>query len=231
MAQKRQFSLEASKMLKRKSSEIFRTLPKVPTTQYLEPAELTRDILYSGYRPVGYPVRENPLFKEAGWKQHPKRLRNDSSEMERSARGNIEHNAMAGPHGNGGIGSGGVNGTWRYNPRIPSKLLPFNLWSSSSMAMEYHSEWIAVPRTVVNKLRPFDVPPIPVAPEIQTGIANGSTIATTKSSAPSPNTLQLQPRLSPARKRSKSTDRITADKKLSKQVDQFISYLREKDRG
>ncbi|SCU79975.1 LADA_0B04346g1_1 [Lachancea dasiensis] len=224
MAQNRQFSLEASKMLKRKSSELFRSLPKVPTTQYLEPAELTRDILYSGYRPVIYPVRENPLFKKAGRTSH----NNQNDGEHRPSKSAAEQNAMAGPHGNGGIGSGGVNGTWRYNPRIPSKLLPFNLWSSTSMAMEYHSEWIGVPRVVVNKLRPFEVPLAPAVPELSRNRTKSvDTTAQVGSATPA-----LQSRATtPLRRKPKSSERNTADKKLSKQVDQFISYLREKDRG
>lgn len=54
----------SSKILKNAHFYDFRSLPKVPTTQYLEARELTRDILYSGYRPVMYPVKENPLFRD-----------------------------------------------------------------------------------------------------------------------------------------------------------------------
>ncbi|KAM3162076.1 Protein SUE1, mitochondrial [Lachancea thermotolerans] len=229
MAHKRQFSLEASKMLKRKSSEIFRSLPKVPTTQYLEPAELTRDILYSGYRPVIYPVKENPLFKEAGWKTQ--RLRGErgarkSSTVPQSS----EMNAMAGPLGTGGIGSGGVNGTWRYNPRIPSKLLPYNLWSCTSMAMEYHPEWLAVPRTVVNKLRPFESPHRPVAERSTDCKAGSSPTVTAAAVAPAMALPATGARAkAPARKRKPAEH--GEDNKLSKQVGEFINYLREKDRG
>ncbi|SCU94939.1 LAME_0F10022g1_1 [Lachancea meyersii CBS 8951] len=211
MAQNRKFSLEASRMLKRKSSELFRSLPKVPTTQYLEPSELTCDILYSGYRPVGYPVRETPL----GHRKLPTpSLRGTPSEL---AAISSAPASMAGVSGNGGIGSGGVNGTWRYNPRIPSKLLPFNLWTSSSMAMECYPEWTAVPRNVVHRLRPFEPlkPLKPVAP-----VASASALKKSRS-------LQQQ---AAQQTRSVANAKTMADKKLSRQVDQFISYLREKDR-
>ena len=209
-------------MLKRRSSDIFRSLPKVPTTQYLEPAELTRDILYSGYRPVIYPVKENPLFKETGWKTQ--RLREEpGSDTALTAAKESSKNAMAGPQGTGGIGSGGVNGTWRYNPRIPSKLLPFSLWSSTSMAMEYHPEWLAVPRTVVNKLRPFNSPERP-------DNAGGDSEATSASDTPAVQAAQAAQAKQHARKR-KSSSEGSQDRKLSKQVGQFINYLREKDRG
>ncbi|CUS21860.1 LAQU0S04e02454g1_1 [Lachancea quebecensis] len=229
MAHKRQFSLEASKMLKRKSSEIFRSLPKVPTTQYLEPAELTRDILYSGYRPVIYPVKENPLFKEAGWKTQ--RLRSEHGVGKRSTVSKSgETGAMAGPLGTGGIGSGGVNGTWRYNPRIPSKLLPYNLWSCTSMAMEYHPEWLAVPRTVVNKLRPFESPHKPVA-EKKADCKVGS-LPTVAAAAPTAaTTLTATGASAKASARKRKSAEHGEDSKLSKQVGEFINYLREKDRG
>lgn len=139
---------------KRKScaSDIFRSLPRVPTTQFLESRELTRDILFSGYRPVMYPVKENPLFKERRRngelteEQHCE-LRQDAEE---------EHMVMAGPRGCGGIASGGVNGTWRNGVRMPTKLLPYSWWSTTSMGMEFFPEWEGVPRHVVRKLRPFD---------------------------------------------------------------------------
>ncbi|SCU83907.1 LAFA_0D06656g1_1 [Lachancea sp. 'fantastica'] len=201
MAQKRKFSLEASRMLKRKSSELFRSLPKVPTTQYLEHSELTCDILYSGYRPVVYPVRETPL----GHRNVPAgKLRKTPSEFLSSSSG-ISASSMAGVSGSGGIGSGGVNGTWRHNPRIPSRLLPYNLWSSSSMAMEYYPEWLGVPRSVVYGLRPFE------RPQLQER-RKGAVAA------------------EPAKARSSVTGaKFRRSDKLSRQVDQFMRYLREKD--
>lgn len=59
----RRFST-SSRVWRRKSvtDDLFRTLPRVPTTRFLETQRLSSDILFSGYRPVMYPVRENPLF-------------------------------------------------------------------------------------------------------------------------------------------------------------------------
>ncbi|SJM85136.1 related to protein SUE1, mitochondrial [Zygosaccharomyces bailii] len=151
---KRLFSTVPVHSFKRKScsSDIFRSLPRVPTTQFLESRELTRDILFSGYRPVMYPVKENPLFKERRrngelTEQQSGELRQDSEK---------EYMIMAGPRGCGGIASGGVNGTWRNGARMPSKLLPYNWWSTTSMGMEFFPEWEGVPRHVMRKLRPFD---------------------------------------------------------------------------
>lgn len=53
----------------RHHSTPFRHFPKVPSTQYLEANELSRDIFYSGYRPVMYPLRENPLFFRSKYPQ------------------------------------------------------------------------------------------------------------------------------------------------------------------
>lgn len=163
---KRLFSTATVSGFKRRScsSDIFRSLPRVPTTQFLESRELTRDILFSGYRPVMYPVKENPLFKE--------RRRNGelTEEMEsyynsglRHGKGNQgmekeegEYSVLAGPRGCGGIASGGVSGTWRNSAKLPSKLLPYTWWSTTSMGMEFFPEWEGVPRHVVRKLKPFD---------------------------------------------------------------------------
>lgn len=59
----RRFST-SSRLCRRKNSvdDVFRSLPRVPTTRFLESQRLSSDILFSGYRPVMYPVRENPLF-------------------------------------------------------------------------------------------------------------------------------------------------------------------------
>ena len=32
-------------------------------TRYLETKQLSKEILFAGYKPIMYPVRENPLFK------------------------------------------------------------------------------------------------------------------------------------------------------------------------
>lgn len=158
MMSRRSFSTTCKRLFKRKTphNDIFRTLPRVPTTQFLESRELTRDILFSGYRPIMYPVKENPLFGD--------RSRNGAIvssvagatvEKNRPA-SEQEYTVMSGPRGCGGIMSGGVNGTWRYGPRLPNKLLPYDMWSTSTMGMEYFPEWINVPRQVVRKLKPFD---------------------------------------------------------------------------
>lgn len=155
----RRFSTSAGLWFKRKSThgDVFRALPKVPTTQFLESRELTRDILFSGYRPVMYPVKENPLFggrtRSSGTVLH-ENVGSGSSERESGVEEQFD--VMSGPQGCGGIGSGGVNGTWRYGPRVPNKLVPYDLWSTTTMGMEYFPEWMNVPRQVVRKLRPFD---------------------------------------------------------------------------
>ncbi|QLQ79886.1 hypothetical protein HG537_0C05340 [Torulaspora globosa] len=155
----RKFSMSSKSYFKRKSThgDVFRALPKVPTTQFLESRELTRDILFSGYRPVTYPVRENPLF--SGRVRGGEALIGEQVGRESSVEDEIEKpefTVMSGPRGCGGIKSGGVNGTWRYGPRVPNKLVPYDLWSTTTMGMEYFPEWINVPRHVVRKLRPFD---------------------------------------------------------------------------
>lgn len=214
MSQFRHFSSTSRRLLKKKAGEIFRTLPKVPTTQFLEPRELTRDILFSGYRPIIYPVRENPLFKEAGLRER-RRAQQAGGEQNKTSAQEPVPNSMAGPRGTGGVSSGGVNGTWRYNPRIPSKLLPYNLWSATSMAMEYHPEWLGVPRAVVSKLRPFDTPAAAAtlnAPQRTSG-SLGDALANKQK----------------AQIRKRRTSERFSDKKLAKEVEQFTRYLREKD--
>ncbi|AET37479.1 Sue1p Ecym_1233 [Eremothecium cymbalariae DBVPG len=52
-------------MVKGKPLEILRHLPRVPTTQYLSLEELRTDIFFSGYRPMVYPVKQNPLFRSS----------------------------------------------------------------------------------------------------------------------------------------------------------------------
>lgn len=167
MLSKRLFSTTTIKSFKRKccSNDIFRSLPRVPTTQFLESRELTRDILFSGYRPIMYPVKENPLFKE---RRRNGELTNDEvriyDKSELLQRGvqreevgrEEEHSVIAGPRGCGGIASGGASGTWRNGARLPSKLLPYSWWSTTSMGMEFFPEWEGVPRRVVRELRPFD---------------------------------------------------------------------------
>lgn len=142
---------------------MYRQLPRVPTTRFIPQQELTSDILFSGYRPIVSPVRENPLF-QAKVKELSEEQNNASSSMLGARVGGKEveakkpeHSFMAGPNGTGGILSGGVNGTWRYNPRIPNKLLQSALWSSSAMGMEYYPEWKDVPNKVSSGLKPFQL--------------------------------------------------------------------------
>ncbi|CAI4840179.1 BAK_1a_G0056240.mRNA.1.CDS.1 [Saccharomyces cerevisiae] len=148
----------SSKILKNAHFYDFRSLPKVPTTQYLEARELTRDILYSGYRPVMYPVKENPLFRDKKRKSLQMLLTiNEKTNAEAKTIDEKKHkNILFGERGTGGIMSGGVNGTWKYNPTVPNELLPFNWWSTSSMGMEYFPEWKNVPPYMMRKLKPFD---------------------------------------------------------------------------
>lgn len=140
-------------MLKNKSHKIIRNLPRVPTTKYLSPLELSSDILFSGYRPITYPMTENPLIKNCD------STASDTNELFKTS---INHSSdtiptMSGRYGTGGIETGGVNGVWKYNPRIPSKLLNIYIWGASSMGMEYYPEWLNVPKDVAMKLRPFQV--------------------------------------------------------------------------
>lgn len=251
MKQSRLFSTTATNMIKKKSSDIFRSLPKVPTTQFLEPRELTRDILFSGYRPVTYPVKENPFFNIGTQRKGPAGETSAKKEYKNGAeRENekVEHNVMAGPRGTGGIVSGGVNGTWRYNPRIPTKLLPYNLWSSSTMAMEYYPEWLNVPKTIANKLKPFDMPIVSVKDKKQYNPThrcafNGVLEEHLPFAKEEENKQQLSDNNSLVLEgegvhkikhaymnyRKKKQNGKFLDKKLSKQVDQFIKYLKEKE--
>lgn len=114
----RRFST-SSGLWRRKSvvDDVFRTLPRVPTTRFLESQRLSSDILYSGYRPVMYPVRENPLFGHS----------RASAEAPAALEPRLEP------------------ASWRYD-----------LWSTTTMGLERHSEWSNVPRDVIRKLRPFD---------------------------------------------------------------------------
>lgn len=148
--------------LKSKAGQMYRQLPRVPTTRFLSPQELTSDILFSGYRPIVCPLRENPLFQAKVKEAEAKSRQEGESQAQAKAKETKdpqeeEHPFMAGPNGTGGILSGGVNGTWRYNPRIPNKLLQSALWSSSAMGMEYYPEWNAVPSKVSASLKPFQL--------------------------------------------------------------------------
>ncbi|EDO15170.1 hypothetical protein Kpol_1017p4 [Vanderwaltozyma polyspora DSM 70294] len=165
------YSSTPIRFMKRKMSSdtehIFRSLPRVPTTQFLESTTLTNDILFSGYRPITYPVKENPLFRNTGNTKNifgqdlvnAESNSNDASLLQEHDK-NItsqEFNTLSGDRGTGGIKSGGVNGTWRFNPRVPSKLLPYSWWSTSIMGMEYYPEWKNIPRKVVKDLKPYQL--------------------------------------------------------------------------
>lgn len=159
----RHFSNSTSKQMKRKlcnsADSLYRSLPRVPSTQFLESTKLTNDILFSGYRPITYPVKENPLFRSSN-----KKLKKDLVLQQETARAEAadqqeqEHfNILTGYRGTGGIMSGGVNGTWRFNPKVPSNLLPYNCWSTSVMCMEYYPEWNSIPPRVIRSLKPYSV--------------------------------------------------------------------------
>lgn len=147
----------------------WKRLPRVPMTQYLETAELNTDIMYNGYRPVTYPVKENPLFRH---KKNQKSIMQDfidstatsatpTTTMKHTHKGKPSavpdvNTYLYGERNQGGIKTLGVNGTWKYGPKVPSNLLPFNWWSVSSLGMECYPEWNGVPREVIAKLKPFD---------------------------------------------------------------------------
>lgn len=144
-------------LLKSKVGQLYRSLPRVPTTRFISAEELTSDILFSGYRPMVSPVRENPLNQVYGKEQRGDLLWDMKENKGNEIQEKEEIPFMAGPMGTGGILSGGVNGTWRYNPRIPNKLLQNALWSSSAMGMEYYPEWNEVPSKVCGELKPFQL--------------------------------------------------------------------------
>lgn len=159
MIARRLFCSNAKQSFKRKSSlnDVFRTLPRVPTTQFLESRELTRDILFSGYRPIMYPVKQNPLFAERNRNGEIRPSTGGTNSKRRSNEDNTDnHSTLSGSRGCGGIRTGGVNGTWRYAPKLPNELMPYNLWSTTSMGMEYFPEWLNIPREMARKLKPFD---------------------------------------------------------------------------
>ncbi|CCE62966.1 hypothetical protein TPHA_0D03300 [Tetrapisispora phaffii CBS 4417] len=141
-------------------NSIFKNLPRVPTTRYLESTKLTNDILFSGYRPITYPVKENPLFRNINKYNNDFLSTQETQEKNNPVLPQKNHEAfsvLTGEKGTGGIMSGGVNGTWKYNPTVPENLLPYNWWSTSIMGMEYYPEWNNVPRRFLKTLKPFEV--------------------------------------------------------------------------
>lgn len=147
-----------------KSGHIWKRLPRVPMTQYLETQELNTDIMYNGYRPVTYPVKENPLFRHKKnqtsimqdffVREEPSSSSSSSSSTSRSRKEDNKY--LYGEDNHGGIHTLGVNGTWKYGPKVPPNLLPFNWWSVSSVGMQYYPEWNAIPKEIISKLKPFD---------------------------------------------------------------------------
>ena len=136
--------------------QFFKNLPKVPMTQYLEKGELSKDMLYSGYRPIMYPVKQNPLFRN---KHDLMREWRGGGSTAKKAQENAPHMLdprLFGEGGTGGIATCGVNGIWKHGPQIPDKTLPLSIWNSSCMVMEVYNEWGAVPRDVVKAIKPFD---------------------------------------------------------------------------
>lgn len=170
-------ALATYKYIPKSGVRAWKRLPRVPMTQYLETAELNTDIMYNGYRPVIYPVKENPLFRH---KKNQKSIMQDfidsATTITASSATTTTTNTtgknpslksnppmqpdvntyLYGQKNQGGIKTLGVNGTWKYGPKVPSNLLPFNWWSVSSLGMECYPEWNGVPRDVIAKLKPFD---------------------------------------------------------------------------
>lgn len=139
----------------KKSSRLMRHLPRVPTTQYLESRLLQNDILFSGYRPVTYPVKENPLFRTKN-KDVISMFNEDNNQIENITIKDKKGSPLIGPKGTGGIGSCGVNSVWDMSPNVPHNLLPYNWWSISSMGMEYYPEWKSIPSDLRRRLKPYD---------------------------------------------------------------------------
>ncbi|CAL9727543.1 protein Sue1p, mitochondrial [Monosporozyma unispora] len=156
-------ALATYKYIPKTTDHVWKRLPRVPMTQYLETPELNTDIMYNGYRPLIYPVKENPLFRhKKNQKSIMKNFIDSSTTTTHSNNSSKDRNLtdintyLYGKKNQGGIKTLGVNGTWKYGPKVPSNLLPFNWWSVSSLGMECYPEWNGVPREVIAKLKPFD---------------------------------------------------------------------------
>lgn len=116
-------------------------------TKYLENRLLSEDMLYNGYRPILYPMRENPLLnhsnvRETHFYEKPK-SHTDKTETE-------VNELLYGPDGNGGISTMGVR-----NHHIDTGKLAIGM-SYSIMGMEYYPEWEKVPHNVMKHLKPYD---------------------------------------------------------------------------
>ncbi|KAH7581637.1 SUE1 [Nakaseomyces glabratus] len=129
-------------------NEIFRKLPKVPMTRYLENRLLSEDMLYNGYRPILYPMRENPLLCHSNVRE-THYYGESSNELQKKDEEPVNE-LLYGPEGRGGISTMGVR-----RMADPSKV-KLGL-SYSIMGMEYYPEWEKVPRDVVKRIKPYEV--------------------------------------------------------------------------
>ncbi|KAL3231787.1 Protein SUE1, mitochondrial [Nakaseomyces bracarensis] len=127
-------------------SEIFRKLPRVPMTKYLENRLLSEDMLYNGYRPILYPMRENPLLNHSNVRETHFYEKPESKSSARADEGVNE--LLYGRQGNGGIATMGVR------KRIDTGKLQIGM-SYSIMGMEYYPEWEKIPYNVKKHLKPY----------------------------------------------------------------------------
>ncbi|SMN17801.1 similar to Saccharomyces cerevisiae YPR151C SUE1 Mitochondrial protein required for degradation of unstable forms of cytochrome c [Maudiozyma saulgeensis] len=139
------------------TKQFFKNLPKVPMTKYLERTELSKDMLYCGYRPIIYPVKQNPLFRNKENLIIDFSLQ-DKQKLNLLNKKNIEdsNDLLFGKNNCGGISTCGVNGIWKYSPTISSNNLPLNIWNSSCMVMQIYKEWDNIPHDITKRLKPFD---------------------------------------------------------------------------
>lgn len=145
------------------SKQFFKNLPKVPMTKYLERDELSKDMLYSGYRPIMYPVKENPLFRNdrnliinSMPRDNDEQITNTNTNNLDPISNEIRNDYLFGKDNCGGISTCGVNGIWKYSPTIQTNQLPLNIWNSSCMMMQIYKEWSNIPTDVIKNLKPFD---------------------------------------------------------------------------
>lgn len=128
-------------------------------TKYLAKDELSKDMLYSGYRPIMYPVKENPLFrndKNLIINSMPRDKETEQPVTENNPPDEIRNDLLFGKDNCGGISTCGINGIWKYSPIIQTNQLPLNIWNSSCMMMQIYKEWSNIPINVIKNLKPFD---------------------------------------------------------------------------
>lgn len=134
-------------------------------TKYLAKDELSKDMLYSGYRPIMYPVKENPLFRnDKNLVINSMQIDNNDIEQQSQTQSLINNNSsneirndlLFGKDNCGGISTCGINGIWKYSPIIQKNQLPLNIWNSSCMMMQIYKEWSNIPINVIKNLKPFD---------------------------------------------------------------------------